>query len=52
MRTLLDECRMYLILYVDNMLIVGKNKATIMELKSKLHEKFSMKKINEAWHIL
>ena len=42
----------YLILYVDNMLIARKDRISIVELKERLHEKFSMKELGNARHIL
>ena len=47
-----DKSEIYLILYVDDMLIVGKDRAAIVELKRKLHEKFSMQELRDARHIL
>ena len=47
-----EKSRIYLFLYVDNMLIAGKDIAAIAELKRKLHEKFSMKELGDARHIL
>ena len=46
------KSRIYLILYVDDMLIAGKNRALIEELKQRLHEKFSIKGLGDAPHIL
>ena len=47
-----DDSWIYLILYVDNMLIVGKDKTVIAELKEKLHRKFSMKELENSQHTL
>ena len=47
-----EKSRIYLILYVDDMLIAGNDRAAIAELKEKLHEKFSMKELGDARHIL
>ena len=51
-RQLADESRIHLILYVDDMLIVGSNRAEIGKLKWSLHEKFAMKELGQARHIL
>ena len=47
-----DQSRIYLILYVDDMLIVGNDRAVIRELKERLHENVSMKELGNARHIL
>ena len=47
-----DEFRIYLILYVDDMLIASSDRAEIGKLKRQLHEKFSMKELGDARHIL
>ena len=47
-----DQSRIYLILYADDMLIVGKDRAVIVELKQKLHKTFSIKELENAWHML
>ena len=49
---LADESRIYLILYVDDMLIAGSNQAEIGKLKQSLHDKFAMKELRQARHIL
>ena len=49
---LADKSPIYLILYVDNMLITGSDKVEIRNLKQLLHKKFSMKELREAQHIL
>ena len=41
-RQLANESRIYLILYVNDMLIVRSNQARIGKLKRSLHEKFVM----------
>ncbi|MCO5601983.1 hypothetical protein L7F22_056110 [Adiantum nelumboides] len=41
-----------LILYVDDMLIAGRSKKDIADLKTKLKDKFDMKDLGEANHIL
>ena len=43
-----EKSRIYLILYVDAMLIAGKDGAAIAELKRKLHKKISMKELGDA----
>ena len=49
---LAGESWLYLILYVDDMLIVGSNQAEIGKLKQSLHDKFVMKELGQARHIL
>ena len=51
-RQLADESRIYLILYVDDMLIAGSNQVEIGKLKRSLHAKFTMKELGQARHIL
>ena len=51
-RQLADESRIYLILYVDDMLIAGSNQVEIGKLKRSLHDKFAMKELGQARHIL
>ena len=51
-RQLADESRIYLILYVDDMLIAGSIKAEIGKLKRSPHEKFTMKELEQAQQIL
>ena len=41
-----------LILYVDDMLIVGHSKRDIADLKQKLSSQFDMKDLGDAHHIL
>ena len=50
-KSLLDESRIYLILYVDDTVITGKDRAEITELKEKLHEKYSMKELENVRYI-
>ena len=50
--TLADESRIYLILYVVNVLLAGTDKAEIEKLKQKLHENFLMKELGDNRHIL
>ena len=47
-----DKSRIYLIQYVDDMLIAGKDRAAIVELKQRLHENISMKELGDARHIV
>ena len=51
-RKLADESEIYLILYVDDMLIAGSNQAEIGKLKWSLHDKFAMNEFGQAQHIL
>ena len=53
-RQLPDESQIYMILYVTDMLIVGRgsNQTEIGRLKRSLHDKFSMKELKQAQHIL
>ena len=51
-RQLSDESRIYLILYVNDMLIAGSNQSEIEKLKRSLHNKFAMKELRQARHIL
>ena len=51
-RQLADESRIYLILYIDDMLVAGSNQAEIEKLKRSLHKKFAMKELGQAQHIL
>ena len=51
-RQLADEFRIYLILYVDDMLIAGSNKAEIRKLKRNLCDKFTLKELGQARHIV
>ena len=47
-----EESRIYMILYVDNILILGRDRAEIKVLKQKLHEIFSMQELEEDRHIV
>ena len=49
---LADEFRIYLILYVDDMLIAGSNQVKIGKLKWSLHNKFAIKERGQARHVL
>ena len=51
-RQLADVSWIHLILYVDDMLIAGSNQAEIGKLKRSLHDKFAMKELRQARHIL
>ena len=52
-RKLADESRIYLILYVNDMLIaIRSNQTKIGKLKRSLHDKFAMKELGQARHIL
>ena len=44
--------QIYLLLYVDDMLLIGKNKGEIEDLKRKLNEEFEMKNLGSAKKIL
>ena len=48
----LDNCYIILLLYVDDMLIVGSNMAKIKKLKKQLSKEFAMKDLGEAKQIL
>jgi len=43
---------LFIALYVDNMLFIGKGKWMVLELKSQLAAKFEMKDLSVAKHIL
>ena len=47
-RQLANKCRIYMILYVDDMLIAGSNQAKVGKLKRSLHDKFAMKELGQA----
>ena len=51
-RQLADESRIYMILYVNNMLISGSNQMEIRKLKRNLHDNFAMKELKQAQQIL
>ena len=46
-----EKSRIYLILYVDNILIVGSNRAKFEGVKQKDHEKFSIMELGVDQHI-
>ena len=48
----LDDCCIILLLYVDDMLIVGSNMAEIKKLKKQLSKEFAMKDLGAAKQIL
>ena len=48
-RQLADESQIYLILYVDDMLIAGSNQAEIEKLKQSLHDKYAMTELDTFW---
>jgi len=49
---LIGDCVIYLVLYVDNMLLVGNDKEIIQDLKTQLSSKFDMKDLGAATYIL
>ena len=49
---LADESRIYMILYVDDVLIAGSNKGERKKIKQSFHDKFVMKELRQAQHIL
>ena len=51
-KTLEDESRLYLLLYVDDMLIACKSKKVVQELKAGLSREFEMKDLGLARKIL
>ncbi|KAH9754532.1 Integrase catalytic domain-containing protein [Citrus sinensis] len=51
-RRLLDEAFIYLLLYVDDMLITSKNRDEIERLKKQLASEFEMKDLGDAQRIL
>ena len=51
-RKLADEYRIFLILYVDDILIEGRNQVEIRKLKRSLHDKLAIKELRQARHIL
>jgi hypothetical protein len=60
-RSMVDHCVyskqvvnhfIYVVLYVDNMLLVGKNMEVIKEVKSQLSSKFDMKDLGDVNFIL
>lgn len=51
-KELLDGSLMYLLIYVDDMLVAAKNKEVISQLKKELSLKFEMKDLGAARKIL
>ena len=51
-KTLEDEYRLYLLLYVDDMLIACKSRRIVQELKVALSREFEMKNLGSAKKIL
>eukprot|EP00253_Pinus_taeda_P026688 PITA_26688 len=49
---LIGDCVIYLVLYVDDMLLVGNDKEIIQDLKTQLSSKFDMKDIGATNYIL
>ena len=49
---LIGGCVSYLVLYVDDMLLVGNDKEIIQDLKTQLSSKFDMKYLGVAKYIL
>ena len=49
---LISDCVIYLVLYVDDMLLVGNDKEINQDLKNHLSSKFDMKYIGVANYIL
>ena len=49
---LIDDRVIYLVLYVDDMLLVGNDKEIIQDLKTQLSSKFDMKDLGAANYIL
>ena len=49
---LVNESQIYLIQYIDDMLIGGSSEAEIGKLKQSLHDKFVLKELGQAQHIL
>ena len=47
-RQLANDFRIYLILYIDDMIIARCNQAEIGKLKWSLHNKFAMKELGQA----
>ena len=50
-RKLAEESHIYLILNVNNKLIIDNDEEEIGKLKQSLHQKFSMRELGEARHI-
>ena len=49
---LIGDCVIYLVLYVDNMLLIGNDNEIIQDLKTQLFSKFDMKDLGAANYIL
>ena len=49
---LIGDCVIYLVLYVDDMLLVGNDKENIQDLKTHLSSKFDMKDHGATNYIL
>jgi hypothetical protein len=49
---LIDDCISYLVLYVDDILLIGNNKEIIQNVKTQLFSKFDMKDLGVANFIL
>eukprot|EP00253_Pinus_taeda_P034964 PITA_34964 len=49
---LIGDCVIYLVLYVDDMLLVGDDKEIIEDLKTQLSSKFNMTDLGDAKYIL
>eukprot|EP00253_Pinus_taeda_P024190 PITA_24190 len=49
---LIGDCVIYLVLYVDDMLLVGNDKEIIQDLKTQLSSKFDIKELGAANYIL
>ena len=49
---LIGDCVIYLVLYVDDMLLVGNDKEVIQDLKTQLSSKFDMKDLGVANYML
>ena len=49
---LIGDCVIYLVLYVDDMLLIGNDKEIIQDLKTQLFSKFDMKDLGAANYIL
>jgi len=45
---LIGDCVIYLVLYLDDMLLVGNDKEIIQDLKNQLSSKFDMKNLGAA----
>jgi hypothetical protein len=49
---LIDDRLIYLVLYVDDMLLIGNDKAIIQDVKTQLSSKFDMKDLGDTNSIL